>query len=120
VLPIKGVYEIAVRVSDLPRAELFYTDVLGLKEGLHDDRRKWLFLYVGDKAGMVVLQEDKGDWPRQHFAFTVSEADIRVAEKILKDKGVAVSAPVVHEWMNAVSLYFEDPDGNDLELIALR
>jgi lactoylglutathione lyase len=119
-LPIKGVYEIAVRVKDLARAESFYKNILGLKEGLRDERRSWLFLYAGGKAGMVVLQEDKADWPKQHFAFTVSEADISAAEKILKDKGVEVSAPVVHEWMNSVSLYFDDPDGNALELIALR
>jgi len=42
-LPIKGVYEIAIRVKDLARAELFYTGVLGLKEGLRDERRNWLF-----------------------------------------------------------------------------
>jgi len=24
------------------------------------------------------------------------------------------------DWMNAVSLYFSDPDGHDLELCALR
>jgi len=119
VLPIKGVYEIAVRVKDLARAESFYTNVLGLKEGLRDERRNWLFLYAGGNGGMVVLQEDKGDWPTQHFAFTVSQADISAAAAMLKEKGVAVSAPVVHEWMNAVSLYF-DVDGNALELIALR
>ncbi|MEP6743112.1 MAG: VOC family protein [bacterium] len=119
-LPIKGVYEIAIRVRDLARAESFYTGVLGLTEGLRDTRRNWLFLYAGGNAGMVVLQEDKSDWPKQHFAFTVSEADIKDAEQILEDKGVEVSAPVVHEWMNSVSLYFDDPDGNALELIALR
>ncbi len=119
-LPIKGVYEIAVRVKDLARAESFYTNVLGLKEGLRDEQRNWLFLYAGGNAGMVVLQEDKGDWPTQHFAFTVSEADMSAAAVMLKDKGVTVSALVVHEWMNAVSLYFDDVDGNALELIALR
>jgi len=120
VLPIKGVYEIAIRVKDLARAESFYVGVLGLKEGLRDEQRNWLFLYAGGNRGMVVLQEDKGDWPKQHFAFTVSEGDISSAEQMLKAKGVEVSAPVVHEWMNAVSLYFDDVDGNALELIALR
>ncbi len=119
-LPIKGVYEIAIRVKNLARAELFYVDVLGLKEGLRDEQRNWLFLYAGGNAGMVVLQEDKGDWPKQHFAFTVREADLDDAQKILREKGVEVSAPVVHQWMNSVSLYFDDPDGNALELIALR
>src|ERR1051325_4081437 len=119
-LPIKGVYEIAIRVKDLARAEAFYTSVLGLQEGLRDTKRNWLFLYAGDKQGMVVLQEDKGEWPLQHFAFTVGESDIAKAATMLKEKGVTVSEPVIHEWMNAVSLYFDDPDGNALELIALR
>lgn len=118
-LPIKGVYEIAIRVKDLARAEAFYVDVLGLKEGLRDARRNWLFLYAGGDAGMVVLQEDKGVWPTQHFAFTVQESDIKRAAAMLKEKGVAVSELVYHEWMNSVSVYFDDPDGHALELLAL-
>jgi lactoylglutathione lyase len=118
-LPIKGVYEIAIRVKDLARAEAFYKDVLGLKEGIRDGRRNWVFLWAGGNAGMVVLQEDKGDWPSQHFAFTVKESDIERAGAMLKEKGVSVSEPVHHEWMNAVSLYFDDPDGHALELIAI-
>ena len=118
-LPIKGLYEVAIRVKDLARAEAFYKDVLGLKEGLRDERRNWLFLYAGGDAGMVVLQEDKGEWPRQHFAFTVNEPDIRQAAEMLKEKGVSVSEPVYHEWMNSVSVYFDDPDGHALELLAL-
>jgi catechol 2,3-dioxygenase-like lactoylglutathione lyase family enzyme len=118
-LPIKGVYEIAIRVKDLARAEAFYKDVLGLEEGLRDERRNWLFLRVGSDAGMVVLQEDKGEWPTQHFAFTIDEVNIKRAGAILKDKGVSVSEPVYHKWMNAVSVYFDDPDGHALELLAL-
>ncbi len=118
-LPIQGVYEIAVRVKDLARAEAFYKHVLGLREGLRDERRNWLFLYAGGDAGMIVLQEDKSEWPLQHFAFTVREADIKQAAAMLKEKGVAVSEPVFHEWMNSVSVYFDDPDGHGLELIAL-
>ena len=118
-LPIKGLYEIAIKVKDLARAESFYKDVLGLTDGLRDERRNWLFLYAGGDAGMVVLQEDAGDWPKQHFAFTLLEKDIERAGKILKDKGVSVSEPVFHDWMNSVSLYFDDPDGHALELIAL-
>ena len=118
-LPITGLYEIAIRVNDLARAESFYKDVLGLEEALRDERRNWLFLRVGGDAGMVVLQEDKGDWPKQHFAFAVREADIKRAASLLKDKGVAVSEPVYHKWMKAFSVYFDDPDGHSLELLAL-
>ena len=118
-LPITGLYEIAIRVNDLGRAEAFYKNVLGLEEGIRDERRKWLFLRAGGDAGMVVLQEDKGDWPRQHFAFTVNETDIKQAAVMLREKGVSVSEPVYHEWMKAFSVYFDDPDGHSLELLAL-
>ena len=67
---------------------------------------------------MVVLQEDKGDWPKQHFAFTVDEASVETAARILKERGVVVSETVIHEWIPAKSVYFPDPDGNDLELCA--
>lgn len=118
-LPIKGVYEIAIRVKDLARSEAFYKNVLGLKEGLRDERRNWLFMWAGGNSGMVVLQEDKGEWPSQHFAFTVAESDLERSRALLKEKGVDVSEPVHHQWMNGVSLYFDDPDGHALELIAI-
>jgi len=119
-LPIRGVYEIAIRVKDLSRSEHFYLDVLNLEVGLRDEKRNWLFLKAGGEAGMVVLQEDKGEWPLQHFAFTIDEADIDAASAMLREKGVEVEGPVFHQWMNSTSLYFDDPDGNQLELLAVN
>jgi len=118
-LPIRGVYEIAIKVKDLTQAEPFYREVLDLEVGLRDETRKWLFLRAGGEAGMVVLQEDKSDWPLQHFAFTVNAADIEQAASLLRERGVEVEGPVFHQWMPAMSLYFEDPDGNALELCAV-
>jgi lactoylglutathione lyase len=117
-LPIRGVYEIVIRVKDLSRAESFYREVLGLEVGLRNEERKILFLRAGGQAGMIVLKEDKGDWPQQHFAFTVEEADIERAATHLREQGVDASDPVFHEWMPAKSVYFADPDGHDLELCA--
>ncbi|MCA1634215.1 MAG: VOC family protein [Acidobacteria bacterium] len=118
-LPIRGLYEIAIRVKDLPRAEAFYLEVLGLKVGIRDERRNRLFLYAGGEAGMVVLEEDKGVWPPQHFAFTVNDSDIESAAATLVERGVAVDGPHTHDWMPSRSVYFSDPDGHALELIAL-
>jgi lactoylglutathione lyase len=118
-LKISGVYEVAVRVKELARAEAFYRNVLGLDVGARDDNRNWLFLRAGGDAGMVVLQEDQGEWPTQHFAFTVSEADVKNAAAWLREHDVVVKGPVYHEWMPSWSLYFSDPDGDELELLAL-
>ena len=117
-LPIRGVYEVAVRVKELKRAEAFYRNVLGFEVGIRDESRNWLFLCVAGTAGMVVLQEDKGDWPAQHFAFTVDKKDLEPAAETLRQQGVEVEGPIFHEWMKAWSLYFDDPDGHALELYA--
>ncbi len=119
-LPISGLFEIAIRVKDLARAEVFYRDLLGFTEGLRDESRNWLFLWIAGRQGMIVLQEDKGDWPPQHFAFAVYQKDLAHLAAALKEKGIAVSESVHHHWMNSISLYFEDPDGHDLEFIAAR
>jgi len=115
-LPIRALYEVAIRVRDLAKSEAFYREILGLEVGIRDERRKMLFLRAGGQAGMVVLQEDKGAWPTQHFAFMVEEADLGAAAEALVKRGVAIEGPVFHDWMPARSVYFSDPDGHDLEL----
>jgi lactoylglutathione lyase len=117
-IEISGVYEVAVKVRDLDRAEAFYRDVLGLKVGLREEKRRWVFLRTGGLGGMVVLQEDRGEWPQQHFAFTIGEAQLERAVGELGQKGVTLFGPVTHDWIPARSVYFTDPDGHDLELCA--
>jgi catechol 2,3-dioxygenase-like lactoylglutathione lyase family enzyme len=117
-LQIRGVYEVVIRVQDLPRAEAFYRDVLGLEVGLRNEERKLVFLRAGGQNGMIVLQQDEGEWPKQHFAFTLDEENIEHAAAHLKKQGVTIKGPVLHEWMPARSVYFADPDGHDLELCA--
>jgi lactoylglutathione lyase len=115
-LGIQGVYEVAIKVRDLGAAERFYRDILGLEIGLRDVRRPWIFMRAG-AGGMIVLQEQT-DVPQQHFAFTVSAANLDAAATELRRRGIAVDGPVVHEWIPARSLYFADPDGHDVELCA--
>src|SRR5881396_581110 len=100
-LPIRGVYEVAIRVKDLSKSEPFYLDVLQAEDGIRDEKRNWLFLKAGGDAGMVVLQEDKSEWPLQHFAFTIDETEIERAATMLRDRGVEVEGPVFHQWMNS-------------------
>ncbi|MGH9852013.1 MAG: VOC family protein, partial [Blastocatellia bacterium] len=98
-LPIRGLYEVAIPVKELSRAEIFYREILGLEVGIRDEKRNRVFLRAGGQAGMVVLQENKGEWPSLHFAFTVEEADIERAAAMLRERGVAVDGPYFHEWM---------------------
>jgi lactoylglutathione lyase len=115
---IRGLYEVAIPVKHLPRAEAFYRQVLGLEVGIRDETRKWVFLRAGGSAGMIVLQENPGEWSPMHFAFTADEADLERAVAVLQEHGVTVQGPVTHDWMPAKSVYFSDPDGHDVELCA--
>lgn len=115
---LHGVYEVAIRVKDLSRAEEFYCTVLGLKIGLRDQKRRWLFLRVGGRNGMLVLQEDRGTWPTQHVAFRGDAGDLERTAASLREQGIVVQGPVLLTWMPARSIYFTDPDGHDLELCA--
>ena len=114
---VNGVYEVAIKVNDIARAEEFYLQVLNFQLGLRDEARRWLFLRAG-YGGMVVLQEDRTDWPKQHFAFLIDEGDIDSTCRYLAQRGVEFNGPVLHEWMPAYSIYFADPDGHDVELCA--
>lgn len=118
-ITIRGVYEVGIRVRDLSKSETFYCKILGLKVGLRDKQRNWLFLRVGDSSGMIVLQEDRGTWPSQHLAFTVHESEIEQSAKQLRKNGIAVEGPMLHDWVPIKSVYFEDPDGHALELSAV-
>jgi len=115
---ITGVYEIAVPVVDLDRAEAFYRSVLGLEVGLRDEARRWIFLRAGGQAGMIVLQETPGPFAPMHFAFTVAREAIGGAAAALAAHGVTVDGPHFHAWMPATSVYFADPDGHALEFCA--
>jgi len=115
---VRGVYEVAIRVRDLKKAQAFYCDILGLEVAARDEKRPMVFLRAGGAAGMVVLQEDQGAWPSQHFALSMTESDLEEAARTLREHGISVRGPVFHEWMPAKSLYFPDPDGHQMELCA--
>src|SRR5215467_13479872 len=116
-LPIRGLYEVAIPVRHLQKAETFYRDVLGLEVGLRDERRNWVFLRAGGTAGMVVLQEREGEFPTCHFAFTVSQSDLERAANSLRERGVTARGPVSHDCSRWRTLYAQDTDSPDLELI---
>jgi len=37
---------------------------------------------------------------------------------MFREKGFDVEGPVLHDWVPAKSIYFDDPDGHALELCA--
>lgn len=126
---LRGIFETHVDVSDLEAAMEFYGDTLGLELGTVVEQRRIAFYFVNDSDGtrsMLGLWETSDVSP-SHFAFRVAEDDIDQMPSFLADRGARViedfgippaEQPLVHPWMPAGAIYFEDPDGNQVELVA--
>ncbi|SMP34974.1 VOC family protein [Chryseobacterium profundimaris] len=126
---IKGLYETHIQVSNLENAVKFYTEILSLKLAHQDENRRIAFLWIGKgKDFMLGLWEQKGDLQTRHFAFTADKEDIlNYSAEFLRNKNLKPynflkngnQQPMVFAWMPALAIYFNDPDGNQLELISI-
>lgn len=116
--------ETCLYLHDLDQAKKFYHEVLELP----------LISYVPGKhifftAGSSVLlcfnpndSRDKVSPPahygggKQHFAFEVAQEDYEQTKTWIKGKGITITDTVV--WKSgSESFYFEDPEGNVLEIV---
>ncbi|MGV4413663.1 VOC family protein [Chryseobacterium sp. T1] len=126
---IKGLYETHIQVSDLEKSLKFYTEVLGLKFAHKDDTRPIIFLWIGEgKQAMLGLWEQKENLQTRHFAFSSTTEDIlNYSVDYLKNRNLkpynflkdGLDTPMVFAWMPALAIYFNDPDGNQLEFISI-
>lgn len=127
---IKGLYETHLEVSGLEDAVRFYRDVLGLEFALLEEKRRIAFFWIGNsKEYMLGLWEKPaGKVHPRHFAFrcekdfVLQEAGSWLEQRGLKPYNFLKEnsgRPMVFAWMPAVAIYFDDPDGNVLEFIAL-
>ena len=127
---IGGLFETHVNVSDLERSVAFYRDVLGLEVGRVEQDRRAAFLWIGGRgeAMLGLWEKPREEVVPQHFAFRSTVEDVRErAEAWLAERGLdwhnflqdGSRRPMVFGWMPALSIYFDDPDGHSLELIAM-
>ncbi len=116
--------ETCLYVSDLERAKAFYHGVLELPI-IHYVEGKHLFLRAGSSVLLLFNPEDsrkkKSPPPhfgggKQHFAFEIPLSDYEKSKQEIKSKGIKIMDEVV--WTSGKeSFYFEDPEGNVLEII---
>lgn len=123
---IEGLYETHLDVSDLERSIAFY-ESLGLTLG--QKHIKGAFLWVtepGEQMLALWLTGEGKAVQKRSFGFQVKLEDLLQAKEWLAKRGIAAVAqfgrepvePIVHPWMPAAAVYFEDPDGNGLKLLA--
>ncbi len=116
--------ETCLYVNDLEKSRDFYTNKLGLQEisYLPD---KHLFLRAGMSVLLIFNPEDsknKKSPPahfgsgKQHFAFEVQMDFYEVAKAQILSNGIIIIDEVT--WPSgAQSFYFNDPEGNVLEIV---
>ena len=117
-----------IEVSDLARAERFYTEVLGLSVVTHlgdqvllDCGGQNLALFHVARAPMSPAERQariSHPLGKGHHAFRVSRADFAAARERLTEAGVESARPI--DWGDHDCIYFLDPDGNLLEIVSYR
>ena len=110
-----------IRVSDLERAEKFYTEVLGLE--VTHRRGTTVFLSSREHShelaigamGPEAMEPDRTRVGTNHFAWQMgSFEDLQAMYRQLKEKGVEILRTRSNTF--SVGVYFNDPDGNGNEV----
>jgi catechol 2,3-dioxygenase-like lactoylglutathione lyase family enzyme len=115
----QGLDHVAIAVADVERSERFYADVLGFERA----HAEWDVPVVMAANGTGVAIFDKelhtGDADGNpeirilHIAFRVDREGFARARKELAERGLE---PRFSDHGIAHSIYFDDPDGHQLEL----
>ena len=121
-MKIASLGHVVINVRNQQRAEAFYHGVLGLPIVARLESMGMTFFSLGDHHDFAVAAQgdDAPAAPPKapglaHVAFKVGDTldDLRDAKKHLEENDIK-SVSVDHEV--TMSLYFDDPDGNTVEL----
>lgn len=130
IVPIEGLWETHLTVSNLERSIAFYRDVIGLTLAHTVPKRGAAFFWIGQPRQAMLGLWSIGTSPlalRLHFAFQVTLDTAVASVAALRGAGLhprsggrePIDEPEVIPWIPAASVYFDDPDGHSLEYIAM-
>ena len=129
-VPVGGLFETHLTVSDLRASVAFYRDVVGLSLALEAPERGAAFFWIGEPGEAMLGLWSLGSAPvglSLHVAFRASLDDVLGACDRLRALGVTplsffaeeTTEPSVIGWMPAAAVYIRDPDGHLLEYLAM-
>lgn len=129
-VPVAGLFETHLTVSDLNRSVAFYRDVVGLPLALELPERGAAFFWIAERGEGMLGLWSLGSAPLAlslHVAFKASQEDVLGACERLRSLGVQplsflaeeTTEPSVIGWMPAAAVYLRDPDGHLLEYLAM-
>ena len=124
---------IVLNVRDIDRSLEFYINVLGLTPERLDEFRAGkvgfpsvrinqetiIDLFPIPKGESVQKNDGKREGNLNHFCMVIGQEDFAGIVDYLKEKEIAVREGPVSRWGargRATSVYFLDPDGNEIEL----
>jgi len=124
---IRGISEIVLWAHDAPTTIAFYRDTLGLRVISPPERKNPVFLEAGEgHAGIpqmiVVVQLPAGAEPfgsprtLHHLALEIDPADFDAEHTRLESLGYALRTGQ-HPVIPSRTMYLNDPEGNEVELI---
>ena len=127
---VRGLFEAHLAVSDLDRSVRFYRDLVGLAPAFELRDRGVAFFWVGRPGEAMLGLWSLGSAPMTivgHIAFAASLDDVIASPQRLRSLGVTplsffgaeTHEPSVIGWMPAAAVYLKDPDGNQLEYLAM-
>ena len=134
----EGLYEVHLPVTDINRSIDFYTRKLDFTLGFGErgDSSVLLLYDRGDirwMLGLFEVDQIEHRHPAEyHISFRIKQQDVDQMISFLHDRniqprhpktvpdlgGEEMEEPIVHGWMPAAAVFFRDPDGHLLELIA--
>ena len=129
--PVRHLAEIVLWVRDMERALGFYRDLFGL-ELISPPDFPSKFLRAGPGEGpvpeMIVLSQHpdrEGSFPREkplrtlhHLAFNIAPEAYDDLERRCREAGLEVRSGVHPVLKGVRTFYVDDPDGNEVEVIA--
>jgi lactoylglutathione lyase len=129
-VPVAGLFETHLTVSDLQRSVAFYRDVVGLPLAFEVPERGAAFFWIAAPGEGLLGLWSMGSAPMGlllHLAFKASLEDVMGACDRLRSLGVTplsffaeeTTEPSVIGWMPAASVFLRDPDGHLLEYLAM-
>ena len=119
---LEGIDHVALAVSDVQRAAQWYIEVLGF-EHRHPGMWDGVPVFVGKGTTALALFSARrnarppSDQPDHigmlHLAFRASAPEFRAAQRALSERGIHFD---FSDHQISHSIYFDDPDGNQLEI----
>jgi catechol 2,3-dioxygenase len=121
-MKVRSLGHVVIKVRNQQRAEAFYNGLLGIPIAARYPQMSATFFTLGNHHdfAVVAIGDDAEDPPAKsagllHVAFNIGDSidELREARVKLEDAGLKVEA---RDHTVSKSIYFNDPDGNCIEL----